>query len=1157
LKYSDFVHLHVHSDYSLLDGAGRIFDYIERAIEFKMPALALTDHGCMFGAISFYKQALKRGLKPLVGCELYVARKNRFDRKPARRGAWDTSNHLIALAKDTDGYSNLMKLSSKGYTEGFYYRPRVDFDLLSEHSEGLIVLTACLKGVASEDLAGGNLARAKSRAGLLTEIFGRDNVYIEIQRHGLAEEETIVKGVIQVSKELDLPVVASNDCHYLAKEDARAHDILLCLQTGKDLDDPNRLRFFNDQFYFKSPEEMKSLFPEIPEAITNTVEVAEKCNLDLELGKIRLPDFPIPEGYADANAYLEALAREGVEKRYGTPGHEVLERLEYELRIIGQMNYSSYFLIIKDLVDAARKMRIPVGPGRGSAAGSLVSYCLGITDIDPLRFGLLFERFLNPERISMPDIDIDFCDKRRQEVIDYVSEKYGRESVSQIITFGTMAARAAIRDVGRVLRVPIPEVDRIAKLVPTDPGVTLDSAIERVRELKQVANSDAYRELIEMAKKLEGLARHASTHAAGVLITPGKLLDYVPLYRGSKGEIVTQYDMNSIESIGLLKMDFLGLTTLSIIEDTLAIIKAQRDIDVDIEDLPLDDPAVFKMLSEGRTVGVFQLESSGMRDLLRRIGPERFEDIIAINALHRPGPLGSEMMELFIKRKRGQKEIDYEDPVLEPILKDTYGVILYQEQVIEIASKLAGFTKGQADILRRAMGKKEPEIMDQQRRNFVKGAMSSGLGEEAADRIFSKILYFAGYGFNKSHSTAYALLSYQTAYLRAKYPKEFMAACLTSEIGNTDRIVILLDECRRMGIQVLSPDINESGADFRVTDTGIRFGLAAIKNVGRAAIEAMVEARRKGGPFKNVFDLCERVDLRSINRRVLESLVCAGALDSLEGHRAQILAAVEAALTVGQKTQRDRTTGQTSLLKMLERQGDRTGIERSLPYAEEWSLLEKLAREREVLGFYCSGHPLSRYRREVDAFTTASIAEVRRMEQGTRVIVAGIISGKRVHFARDGKKIGFVGLEDLTGQIEALFFNDQINAADDRLTQGAMILVLGTVSYRKEEQPKIRVSDFIELESSIEMLTGKVEIDIDAEKMCDSALEMLTGVLSSNPGAAPVSLVVVGREVGDVVLQMTKSSIKPTRDVVTALDGIEGVANVRLISRAGRGRKLG
>jgi DNA polymerase-3 subunit alpha len=1154
LKYSDFVHLHVHSDYSLLDGAGRISDYIDRAMQYRMPALALTDHGSMFGAITFYKQARKAGLKPLVGCELYVARTSRLDKKPGQRGAWDAGNHLIVLAKDLEGYHNLMMLSSRGYTEGFYYKPRVDLDLLSRLSGGLVVLTACLKGLVGEDLAAGRKADAATRVGLLIDIFGRENVYLEIQRHGLPEEEEIIKGMVALSGETGLPLVATNDCHYLARDDSRAQDILLCLQTGKDLDDPNRLRFVNDEFYFKSPEEMKKLFEDVPQAVTNTVEVAEKCNLDLELGKIRLPDFPIPEGYEDDSTYLEHLAREGMDRRYPGAGTDVRERLVFELRTIRQMNYSSYFLIIKDLVDAARGMGIPVGPGRGSAAGSMVSYCLGITDIDPMQFGLLFERFLNPERVSMPDIDIDFCDKRRSEVIDYVTAKYGKDNVSQIITFGTMAARGAIRDVGRVLKVPIPEVDRIAKLVPTDPGMTLDVALERVPELKQISESEKYRELMLMARKLEGLARHASTHAAGVLITPGKLTDYVPLYRGSKGEIVTQYDMLSVESIGLLKMDFLGLTTLSILEDSLDLIKEQHGIDLQMDKLPLDDPEVFKLLSEGRTVGVFQLESSGMQDLLRRMKPERFEDIVATNALYRPGPLGSEMVELFIKRKLGHKKIDYEHPLLEPILKDTYGVILYQEQVIEIASKLAGFTKGQADILRRAMGKKEFEVMDQQSRNFVRGAVANGLDAGLAEKIFSQIAYFAGYGFNKSHSAAYALLSYQTAYLKAKYPREFMAACLTSEMGNTDRVVILLDECRRMGINVLPPDINQSDVGFRVNHEGIRFGLAAIKNVGRSAIESIMETRRKGGPFKTVFDLCERVDLKSVNKRMLESLVFAGAMDSLKGHRAQLLAGIESAMSVGQRSQRDRTAGQTSLLKILETKGEKTGIERRLPDVEEWSLLEKLGRERDVLGFYCSGHPLSRYRREIDAFTTASIAETRRMAHGRRVVVAGVIAGKRIHFGRNGKKIGFVQLEDLSGQMEAVFFDEQISSSGDRLADGTMILVSGTISYRNEEQPKVRVNSFTELEDAMENLTGRVEIDIEPKRMNPAALEMLNGILRSYSGNAPVSVVVVGREGGDVVLQIPERHIRPARDVVTAIDGIEGVANVRLVPK-GRSSK--
>ncbi|HVP56963.1 MAG TPA: DNA polymerase III subunit alpha, partial [bacterium] len=655
MKYSDFVHLHVHSDFSLLDGAGPISSYVERAAHFKMPALALTDHGSMFGAITFYKQALKSGVKPIIGCELNVAKGSMRDRKPMARGAWDSPNHLVVLAKDVDGYRNIVKLSSLAYTEGFYYKPRVDLDLLSQHAKGVIALTACLKGPVGEAIIRGRPAEARERAEKLQEIFGKDSFYLEIQRHGLADEEKVIQGVLDLARETGMAVVATNDCHYISRQDARAHDILLCLQTSADLDDPNRMRLENDEFYFKSPEEMRELFGDIPQVLAATVEVAEKCNLDLELNRVRLPDFPIPEGFADADAYLESLAREGLRERYPGSGRGPLERLEFELDTIRHMNYSSYFLIINDLVRAARNMGIPVGPGRGSAAGSIVAYCLGITDIDPLKFGLLFERFLNPERISMPDIDIDFCDKRRQEVIDYVTAKYGKDSVSQIITFGTMAARASIRDVGRVLKIPVQDVDRIAKMVPADPGVTIESAMERVPELRQAAADERFKELMELARKLEGIARHASTHAAGVLIAPGKLVDYVPLYRGSKGETVTQYDMNSIEAIGLLKMDFLGLTTLSVVHDTLESIEKRHGIVLKPQEIPLDDPGVYRLLAGGHTVGVFQLESSGMRDLLRRIGPERFEDIVAINALYRPGPLSSEMVELFIKRKRGQK----------------------------------------------------------------------------------------------------------------------------------------------------------------------------------------------------------------------------------------------------------------------------------------------------------------------------------------------------------------------------------------------------------------------------------------------------------------------------------------------------------------------
>jgi DNA polymerase-3 subunit alpha len=1155
LKYSDFVHLHVHSDYSLLDGAGPVSSYIRRAAELMMPALAITDHGSMFGAISFYKRAMKSGIKPIVGCELNVAKGSMHEKKPGPRGAHEGSNHLIVLARDAEGYANLVKLVSLAYTEGFYYKPRVDLDLLSRHSKGLVGLSACLKGSVAESLAAGRTDEARARAAALGDIFGKGNFYLEVQRHGLADEDRVVKGVIPLARELGLKIVATNDCHYIDREDARAHDVLLCLQTGRELDDPTRMKFENDQFYFKTPEEMHETFREIPEALSATVEVAEKCNLDLDLGRIRLPNFPIPEGFDDADAYLEHLARRGLAGRYPAGAREPLDRLEYEIKTIREMHYSSYFLIINDLVESARKMGIPVGPGRGSAAGSIVSYCLGITDIDPLKFGLLFERFLNPERVSMPDIDIDFCDKRRQEVIDYVTEKYGKESVSQIITFGTMAARAALRDVGRVLRIPIQDVDKIAKMVPADPGMTLDAALERVAELRQMASDERYKDLVDLAKRLEGLARHASTHAAGVLITPGKLVDYVPLYRGTKGETVTQYDMTSIEDIGLLKMDFLGLTTLSVLHDTIGFVRERHGVELRPEEIPLDDRDVYRMLGEGHTVAVFQLESSGMRDLLRRIAVSRFEDIIAINALYRPGPLASEMVDLFIKRKRGTEPIDYEHPMLEPILKDTYGVILYQEQVIEIASRLAGFTKGQADILRRAIGKKEPEVMERQQRNFIKGAAANKISTAVAQRIFSKIAYFAGYGFNKSHSAAYALLSYQTAYLKAKYPTEFMAACLTSEMETTDRIVILMEETRRMGITVLPPSVNASDADFKVEEGGIRFGLAAIKNAGRAAIESIVAARARRGPFKTVFDLCESVDLRTVNKRVLESLACAGALDCLEGHRAQIHAAIETAMGVGQKAQKDRTTGQTSLLVMLEDRGESRGFERRMPQVEEWSLVEKLAREREVLGFYCSGHPLHRFERELRAFTTNTIAELRTARDPRRVVIGGVVAGGKTVLGKDGKKIRFVPLEDLTGQIEAIFFSDRMGELEERLKPGLMILVWGTVSSRNEEQPKVRVNEFLDLEGSIEALTQRIEIGIDPKRFGEASLDLLAGLLDSNPGDVPISVVVMSDAEGDVVVQIPKTRVRPTRELVAAVDGIEGVANVKIASKGGPGRR--
>lgn len=1149
MKYADFVHLHVHSDYSLLDGAGRAADYISKALDLRMPAVAITDHGCLFGAVEFYDQALKMGIKPLIGCEFYITQGSRFER---RQGTWENLNHLVLIAENTQGYHNLIKLSSRAHTEGFYYKPRIDFDLLAQYGKNLVALTACLKGIVNEDLEKGDLDQARGKLEKLIEIFGKDNVFIEVQRHGLEEEERIVKHAIDLSRISGVGLVATNDCHYVNREDAKAHDILLCIQTGADLDDPNRLRFANDQFYFKTPDEMRTLFNEIPDALKNTVIIAERCTLDLDLGKIHLPKYQIPDGFADEDHYLAHLAHEGFRRRYPQVNDEAIRRLEYEIRVIQEMKYSSYFLIVKDIVDAARKKGIPVGPGRGSAAGSIVAYCLGITNVDPLRFKLIFERFLNPERISMPDIDIDFCDRRRQEVIDYVVEKYGRDSVAQIITFGTLGAKAAVRDVGRVLKIPPQEVDRIAKMIPPEAGVTLSSALERVKELREIGQNPKYGELISMAKKLEGLARHASTHAAGVLIAPGDLTDYVPLYRGARGEIVTQYDMNSIEAIGLLKMDFLGLTTLTIIQDTLDLIEKKYGTSLNIDDIPLDDKEVYRMLASGQTVGVFQLESSGMRDLLRRLAPERFEDIIAINALYRPGPLGSEMVEQFIRRKRGCDPIEYDHPLLEPILKDTYGVMLYQEQIIEIASTLAGFTRGQADTIRRAIGKKNDKIMERQCRNFVRGAVSKGIPEKVAEAIFSKMAFFSGYGFNKSHSTAYAIISYQTAYLKCKFPTEFMAACLSNEINNTDRICVLLDECRRMGIDVLPPDVNESEVDFTPGDRSIRFGLAAIKNVGKAAIESIVNARQTGGRFKSIFDLCERVDLRSVNKRVLESLVFSGALDSLGGHRAQLHAAVEIALSVGQRAQKENHSGQMSLLTVFSNAGG-SDIERKLPDVEEWSLMEKLAREREVLGFYCSDHPLSRFKLEVDCFTSARIAEVREMKDRQQVTVAGVVGRKRVFIGKDAKKMAFVSLEDTTGQIELIFFDDLLLSAESKLVAGATILVRGVVSARNDEQPRIRVYDWIEIDKAIESLTEKIEVELDRSELTQEGIELISKLLKLNPGDVPILMRIRKTDVGDIKMEITDTKVKPTRDLIARLNAVKGVKGVTLAKKKWRG----
>src|SRR6202790_5464152 len=925
-----FVHLHLHTDYSLLDGACDLEEVVDEAARREMPAVAVTDHGNLFAAESFYQKAKTRGVKPIIGCEVYVAKGSRHDRgESSQRDAANghpnvaaepgqrSNNHLVLLCENADGYRNLIKLVSAGYLEGFYYKPRIDYDLLAKHSKGLIALSACLNGAVTENLVEERPEQAREAAYKMRDIFGKGNFFLEIQDQGLEIEKRVNPKIAGLSRETGIPVVATNDCHYLKHSDAHAQEVLLCIQTGKTMNDTNRMKFPTDQFFFKTAEEMAQVFGEIPEALERTVAIAERCNVKIDAMQNSFPDFQVPEGHT-VDSYFEAIVREGFARRApvlearAKSGHlrktlaEYETRLTNEIRMIKQMRYAGYFLIVWDFIRYARSQAIPVGPGRGSAAGSLVGYALQITDVDPLQYDLLFERFLNPERVSMPDIDIDFCMRRRGGVIEYVTEKYGRSNVAQIITFGTMAAKAAIKDVGRAMDLPYGEVDRIAKLVPNQINITLDEALKLSPQLKSQIESDArYVEMMEVAKRLEGLARHASTHAAGVVISPEPLTNIVPLYKSNRDEITTQYDMKGLEHIGLLKMDFLGLTTLTVLDDAVRMVDQNRGVHVDLGTLPLDDEPTYKLFARGETTAIFQFESHGMRDILRRYQPTRLEDLTALNALYRPGPIQGGMIDDFINRKHGKKKVAYDLPELKEILEETYGVILYQEQVMQIANRLAGFSLGEADILRRAMGKKNREEMAAQREKFLTGCAAHKVPPKKAERIFDLIAEFAGYGFNKSHSCAYALLAYQTAWLKTHYAVEFVAALLTSETGNTEKVVKYIHEARGMGITVLPPDANTSEVDFTPVGEQIRFGLRAIKNVGENTVRGILEARQKLGKFRSIFELCDSVDPRLLNRRVLESLVKSGALDSLGARRSQLYAVLDRSMERGQKIQRD------------------------------------------------------------------------------------------------------------------------------------------------------------------------------------------------------------------------------------------------------------
>jgi DNA polymerase-3 subunit alpha len=1089
-----FTHLHLHSEYSLLDGAARIKGAVASAKAMGMPALAITDHGVMYGVVDFYKACLKAEIKPVLGCEVYVAPRSMSDRVPR---VDDSYYHLVLLAENDEGYHNLLNIVSLGFTKGFYYKPRVDKETLARYNKGLIALSGCIGGEIAQKILAGENEQARQAAEQYHDIFGPGNFYLELQDHGFEEQRIANRELLKIHRELDLPLVATNDVHYIRREDARSQDVLLAIQTGKSVDDSGRMKFKSEELYLKSPEEMNLLFGHIPQAIKNTAAIAERCNVTMDFGNYLLPYYGVPEGYT-VDTYLEKLCADGIHRIFGQPSEDIKRRLDYELGVIRQMGYSAYFLIVWDFIHFAKQSGIPVGPGRGSAAGSLVAYSLGITNIDPLKYDLLFERFLNPERVSMPDIDVDICYERRGEVIDYVVQKYGTDKVAQIITFGTMAARAAIRDVGRALDMPYGEVDRVAKLVPAELHVTIEKAVNDVPDLKELYNQKSeIKNLIDTAAALEGMPRHASTHAAGVVITKEPLTHYLPLYKVSDGPVTTQFAMGTVEELGLLKMDLLGLRTLTVIDDCLRLIKESTGTVIDIDRLPLDDQATYEMLSRGEASGIFQLESSGMRAILRDLKPEVFEDIVALVALYRPGPLGSGMVDDFIKNKHGLTKAKYLHPILEPILKDTYGVILYQEQVMRIASDLAGFSLGEADMLRRAMGKKKPEIIAGKRSEFIEGAVKNGVDQGVAGQVFDLMEYFAGYGFNKSHSAAYALVTYQTAYLKANYPIQYMAALITSVKDNSDKVAAYIDECRRLEIEVLPPDVNESRKDFTVVGNKIRFGLAALKNVGPGAVEAIIQIREREGNFKDYTDFCRRLDPKVINKRVLESLIKCGAFDSLGHRRAQLMATVDMGLGLAQQSQRERENGQLSLLDLF---GDSTSaaVGINLPDVAEFAQNQLLMMEKEALGLYITGNPLSQYSADLSRLATARVADLADLPDDSNVILGGLITGVKQINTRKGDLMAFLTMEDLTGTVEVVVFPRTFLSYRSAIVMDGVVLLKGRTS-GNDDAVKVICEELSFLESHLD---GEVHLKID--NASSPLLDQVQIILSSFKGKAPV-----------------------------------------------------
>ncbi|MDY0307514.1 MAG: DNA polymerase III subunit alpha [Desulfovibrio aminophilus] len=1149
---SDFVHLHVHSEYSLLDGAIRLPALCQRAKDFGMPAVAVTDHGNMHAAVTFYQYAKQYGIKPLIGCETYVAQ-GAYTEKTGKLGS---AYHLLLLAQNAQGYKNLIRLVSMANMDGFYYKPRVDKELLRRHGEGIIACSACLAGEVCRKLLNEGLEAGVETAREYADIFpGR--FYLELQSNGLKEQEQANSMLLQVAERTGLPLVATNDCHYLDRADAEAHDTLLCIQTQVTVDQQNRMRMDTDQLYFKPPEEMEASFAHCPEALANTARIAEACELEIELGKHVFPVYTLPEGRTIVEEF-ELLARDGLKKRLAHLPYQVdeaayWERLEYEIGVIKEMGFPAYFLIVQDFINWAKDNRIPVGPGRGSAAGSLVAWALRITNLDPLPYDLLFERFLNVERVSMPDIDVDFCERRRTEVIKYVSGKYGEDHVAQITTFGTMKAKAVVRDVGRALGLTFAETDKIAKLIPDDLKMTIDKALDKEPELVALAHSSPQMEkLVDISRRLEGLCRHASTHAAGVVISAGPMTDYLPLYRGKKGEVVTQYDMKRVEKVGLIKFDFLGLRTMTVIEDCLDIIREQGKQPPDLDTLALSDPKTYEIFARGDTDGVFQVESSGMRRYLRMLKPNCFEDLIAMLALYRPGPLGSGMVDEFIKRKHGEVEVTYPHPSLESVLKPTYGVIVYQEQVMSTARVIANYSLGAADLLRRAMGKKNAEEMAKQRKRFLEGSRENGIADKTANEIFDLMEKFAEYGFNKSHSAAYALISYFTAYLKAYFPVEFMASLISSELADTDKVFKYINTCRDMGVKVLPPDINSGRPRFSVHDGAVVFGLSGIKNVGEEAVLEIVEERERNGPYTDLVDLCRRVNLRRVTKRMLEYLIKAGAMDCFGCSRAGLLAGLDKAHALGQRQAKEKQSGMISMLDMLG--GPDKGAGNGLPvnieefHAEEWPDEEKLRLEKEALGFFLSSHPLLGWRHELARLRLNTLDECRELANGSEVRLALLFTSVKEYVTKKGDKMAFVGAEDLTATGEVTLLPNVYLPARELIAQDQPLLVSGRIDLREEpgqddegpRQAKILAESVSLLSGAVAGNTEPVYLQVPSELCLDEHLNRLKELLSRHRGDAPV-YVQVGLKDSVCTLQLSPQfGVAPNPEFWKQLDKWRG-----------------